>query len=412
MRRSDEKIVVQPPRQREVGDRVQLVFPVAGFEQPELCFEVDRAIAHFLSDRGDAALAALLIPAMKSGRDLVIRAPLSERLYRSAQIDLPHVLGLVDPTLLPIRVAAETTGPAPPNGAAAVLTGLSCGVDSFATCQDYLLDPKVPPSLRITHFLFNDVGSHGREGSNQSRRLFNARLERSRPVAALLHRPLIRVASNMGAFYTGSFQSTHTLRNSAVVLALQGGARYYLYSASFEWSALQAKASYDIAFTDPAILPLLSTETLECLSAGADLSRRDKIERIADLSLAQEWLDVCTRSLPNCSVCWKCARVLLTLELLGKAEAFTRVFDLAKYRAARAGILAYVVATRNQNPNNADILDLMRSAGYRWTLAERLRAGAAVLAFAANRRLPSGAMQRLYHRATAYCSAPATQRPV
>ena len=65
-------------------------------------------------------------------------------------------------------------------------------------------------------------------------------------------------------------------------MALQGRDRYYLYSANFAWKTLQAKATHDIAFTGPALLPLLSTETLECLSAGANLSRRDKIERIAD----------------------------------------------------------------------------------------------------------------------------------
>ena len=38
----------------------------------------------------------------------------------------------------------------------------------------------------------------------------------------------------------------------------------------------------------------------------------------------------------NCSRCWKCTRTLLTLEALGRLDAFEKVFDLPYYRTHRA----------------------------------------------------------------------------
>jgi hypothetical protein len=47
----------------------------------------------------------------------------------------------------------------------------------------------------------------------------------------------------------------------------------------------------------------------------------------------------------NCSVCFKCARTLLTLELLGHLTSFNKVFD-RQYSRIREGYVAHVRQAR------------------------------------------------------------------
>ena len=180
--------------------------------------------------------------------------------------------------------------------------------------------------MRITHLLFNDVGSHGPNADPVSASLFAQRTPSIAEVALGLGVPLIRVCSNTDFFYTTLFAQTHTLRNASVALALQGRASGFLYGSGFPYESISVKPTKDTAYFDPILLPLLSTESLVCTSAGAAYSRAEKTRLICDSKLAQQHLDVCVVSFPNCSGCWKCARTLLTLDVLGQVEAFSSSF--------------------------------------------------------------------------------------
>ena len=66
----------------------------------------------------------------------------------------------------------------------------------------------------------------------------------------------------------------------------------------------------------------------------------------------------------NCSVCPKCARTLLTLDILGKLDDFSGVFDIPKYRReVRRRLIAETIASESTNLFSRHQMDLARSRG-------------------------------------------------
>lgn len=72
----------------------------------------------------------------------------------------------------------------------------------------------------------------------------------------------------------------------------------------------------------PLLDPLWSGATLQVEHDGADVSRTEKIRRIASDDAILDHLRVCWRTTTdiNCSQCEKCVRTMTTLKLLGKLE--------------------------------------------------------------------------------------------
>ena len=110
------------------------------------------------------------------------------------------ILRLQRPDLAGIKIhAAEESKPVK-QVAHGVATGLSNGVDSLNTVLDHVLDPSVPDAMRVTHFLFNDVGSHGHR--RDVRAIAAQRRRRVALTAADLGVPLITTSSNADTFRT------------------------------------------------------------------------------------------------------------------------------------------------------------------------------------------------------------------
>lgn len=275
-------------------------------------------------------------------------------------------------------------------------------MDSFAVCRDYLTGRSVPESLRITHFLFNDVGSHGRGFDPVSARLFAQRTPVITEVATTLGIPLIRVRSNTDSFYDTPFAQTHTLRNASVALMLQGRASRFLYASGYPYQNIGVRLTKDIACIDPILLPLLSTETLSCVSAGAGYSRVDKTRLICDWPLVRENLDVCVVDFPNCSKCYKCARTLLTLDVLGQLRAFSSSFDVAAYSKTQPGHIAHVFASRKNDPLAADIIKLMSTTGYFISKKQKFLNSVACTLYWLSRRIQVWRLWLLYRRVTGF----------
>ena len=89
----------------------------------------------------------------------------------------------------------------------------------------------------------------------------------------------------------------------------------------------------------PGIDPLWSTERLELVHDGAEVTRRDKIRFIAATPLALEVLRVCWESegdTYNCGRCAKCLTAMVELELIGalvRARRFPDVVEPASVAA-------------------------------------------------------------------------------
>jgi hypothetical protein len=125
---------------------------------------------------------------------------------------------------------------------------------------------------------------------------------------------------------------------------------------------------------------------------GTELTRVEKTRRIAELEAAQRHLDVCTQlGDTNCTLCEKCLRTLLTLDLLGKADTFQTRFDLDEFRRRRAAFITMVWMDYKEDHCHEEIKDLMDEIGFRPGIAVQMR----ILATRAWRLLPAGLRKRL-----------------
>lgn len=87
-----------------------------------------------------------------------------------------------------------------------------------------------------------------------------------------------------------------------------------------------------------------------------------------------DMLDVCANSTePNTwSVCWKCMRTLLTLEIAGKIERYNSVFDLDAYQQKRWRYIARVHSERTAF--SREIVQFTQARGYDFPLSSRILA--------------------------------------
>ncbi|PRD48213.1 hypothetical protein [Sphingobacterium haloxyli] len=313
-----------------------------------LWYSLNSTHKDMVSDRSDAALVALLIPAMEKGEDMYIEGQISESLFYSVSGPLQDLLRLMFPFLKNITVSVTNLTDEVYTTKRGVLTGFSGGIDSYCVLADHYFDPKVPESYKLTHLLFNNVGSHGDKGSE----LFNKRYSRLTSTTRDLKLPFVQVDSNVDSFYSHRtwFQPTHTLRNTSVALLLQKGIGTYLYASAYSFADVFIGPTEDIAYADLVILPMLSTRNLEARSVGSAYTRSGKTIRVATIPESYTSLDVCINSDNrtgeiNCSSCWKCLRTLATLEIAGKLHLYAGIFNLDVYKKHRNAYFVKVLTS-------------------------------------------------------------------
>jgi hypothetical protein len=358
MERVSDHLLISIGEPTLVGNR--LSFSIDGGPASEIWFEVQDTYADWLTaDRSDAALLAVLPWAMRAGRAIRCRAGVTSRLlYELAATIIPLLVTQkeeltavpIDAKPLPFRSSKGT----------AVMTGLSSGIDSFSTIANHR-EHRLR-ELRITHFSYHDVGSHGlRDGTS----VFAKRLQRARALAMELAMPLVEVRTNLSQWVATNYLQHHTILNAAAAAALANGVETYLYSSTIPLKQIHGGKARDIAVADPIVLAAASSTGVWCVSANAALSRMAKTELVASDPLVQRWLDVCvdpSSAERNCSVCWKCCRTELTLEILGRLGEFSRVFDLAAYRRVRRRYVTWLLKQRN-DPHLGEILARARQNG-------------------------------------------------
>lgn len=336
-------------------DRVVWSVPLFGDGLPEtLWYSVPAEFGHMLTDSIDPAVLALMVPAMLKGRPLVIRGPVTEELA----LQLPELQSLYSATGLgqvsPIQINETVSTFRGPKGLAA---GFSGGVDSFAVLAEHHYAQNVSEDLRLTHLLFNNVGSHGL--GDRARSLFRARFVQASRVVERLGIPFVDVDSNLDCLdYAGrTYQATHTTRNASIAHLLNRGLGGWLYASSYPYARIGVdRESNDMSHVDPIALPLMTTAGVKLCSSGTRYDRVEKTRMIADIEDSWLSLDVCVNSSDDtqCSDCWKCRRTMLTLDILGVLERFDRRFDLEHWRQIRDGYLAAVLAD-TKNPFSLEI---------------------------------------------------------
>jgi len=371
---------ISQPVLRELDGLVRVEARVqSGAGDAALWFGVEPAHAQWLStDRADGFLVAQLLLAMKLGEPMQLAAPVSTRLYYNLTNCYQPLMHELLPALQPVPIHAELCDK--PTGATGVGSGFSAGIDSFCVIRDHFVQP-VPEAFRLTHLIFNNVGSHGTRDPQRARRLFRRRHQQIHGYPDSIGLPFIAVDSNLGELLPMDFEQTHTTRNIAVALILGGLFRRFYYASTFHYGDISVKPTFDAAFADPIALPLLSTESLDIVASGGQYRRTTKTALVAELPEVTRWLNVCTTESvdgKNCSICPKCCRTLLTLEILGRLEQFSGTFDLARWRQVRNRYISASILAPKPRPLRREILKLARDSAYRfslwqWTAALLLR---------------------------------------
>lgn len=369
-------ICVSKPALR--GDAGKCVFSakVALSEhEHELWFSVPLHWAEYInSDSMDAFLLALLPVAMSQERALHLHGRVSEKLLYHVNTYLIPLLTLISPRLKSVVVSAdEVSTVSVKQGMAGAATGFSGGVDSFSVLADHFLNqPAV--SYRINTLLFNNVGAVPTQR-------FYEKWEQLSKVTSLTGLELIPIDSNLADLVDLPFQLTHSLRNVACSLLLHGLYDKYYYASTYGYSSTQIASTYDIAYSDPLSLPLMSTESVTVIPTGGQYSRVEKTRTISTFAPAFEMLNVCVAAnrIDNCSACWKCGRTLLTLELLGQLDAFASVFDLEHWHRIRSTYIAEYVTNpkKSHDPLTKEIHALAQTAGLPFRGRERAMGGLA-----------------------------------
>lgn len=364
-----EKLKISRPIVATHNSTTRVFVELRGSNLPsELWFDIPSEYAAWLAiERPDWIATSLLLPAMLRGLDIQCDNLLSPRLLRSINHDLQYILHEQDNRLQMITVrSTEIEIMQPPQSRGLIGTGFSAGVDTFCTLADYA-NETTPKAIRVNTLVTNNIGAMG-EGENADK-VFEHNCKRTESYAKLNNMKSVSINSNLASFYRNdfSFQQTHTIRNISAILVVQWLFRQYYYSSAYRYNDLFVGPTHDMAFADPTILSLLSTEQLEFVSSGSQYTRWEKVLKTSRLSNVQQMLDVCAADafekqasgFLNCGKCFKCARHLLSLELIGQLREFESLFNMRAYWSERPHLIANIL---NSSPNNRADKEVIKAA--------------------------------------------------
>lgn len=300
-------------------------------ETHTIVFSVEDKFKDMVTTSSDPLLIALLIPCMATGEDLVIKGKVSKKLLYHIQTQIQLILIEIIPHLKKISIVAENVIDETLDTCDTIMSGFSAGVDAYVTLEDYFLNPKY--DLKITHFLFNNL-TFKEEKKNK-------KLERILKLSEYYNFPLIETSTNLHFFYVMNkkikginFEQTHTLRNVAVAHFLSSNNCKFLYSSTYHYNNIAIIPSTDLSIADLILLPLLSSEKIECISVGSEYTRIEKTLKAIENPTASKYLDLCIGkedTFINCGVCRKCKRALALLESLGKKDKVKNIFNLPEW---------------------------------------------------------------------------------
>ena len=344
-------------------------------EESGLWFAVPKEYKQYLCDeRGDAFVAAFLWYAMITGSDIESEALLSEKLL----FNIKHYLIPALCTNKNGYKRIEINGPStdiPVNNVGGVGTGMSCGVDSFYTMHEYTRKD-IPKKYKISHLTYFNMGAifHPNRASKKqytlkefyetTDRMSEEKRENARQFSELSQIPLVYVKSNLDSdYYRGAYGHTGVYRNCAMALSLQGLFAIY-YNSSGGWPGY-----FDLSLTEGSqhyealICQCLSTESLSFILSDY-VTRAEKTAIIADDKLAQKYLDVCF-CFNSCGKCTKCIRTLVTLDILGKTDLYSGIFDIDYFKKHREEAYFQILKTKDgdeKEDNAVFAKDLYRMA--------------------------------------------------
>ncbi len=328
----------------------------------------------------DPMLAAGLLPSMMLGEGLHVDGPVSPRLRRSSEtiqsifLTWDRDLHRRAPWYRRIEVEA---GPAPApsptsgRGAACFFTG---GVDSFHSAIAHRDELSALVYVWGFDVALDDTGRQDVIGDHL------------RSAADLLGLPLIEVSTDvkvvMAELSGIGWLDHHGAALASVALLLAPSfSRFYLPSTA-TYAQLESLGSH------PLLDPLWSTEDVEIVHDGADLTRLEKVRALADHEAARQHLRVCWQKVDdryNCGICEKCVRTAVAARVAGVGGSFAMLPEPSTATIAR---------TRLSGPSHTwfecrdELAWSGRNPRLRWAVEAALARRGAQRAFDARRSTP------------------------
>lgn len=275
--------------------------------------------------------AALLLPSMKKGEDLIIDGSISEQLYKGMHAVMHEVLKW-DIGLEPvkIKVSSLVADTSQPNKTASFFSG---GVDSFYTYLKHKTDP-VKTDRVDSLLLVNGFDIEPRNGQ-----LWDLTLKNIEAIAAAENIELVAVGTNIKDLVEPvlPWDYSHGGCIAAVGLFLRHAfSQIYIPSTL----SLEEQVPYGSCL---ALDGYWSTENTTFVHDGTEATRINKVAwQIARSPLALEHLRVCyenEKGAYNCGKCDKCLRTMISLYVAGvleKSKTFPHHIDPDLVSAAPA----------------------------------------------------------------------------
>lgn len=314
---------------------------------------------NLILENSDAFLVGLLLKAMKTGEDIIIKNKISSKLFYNISTYLIPALILSDNDLKDIKIIPDQLNDENLNIHKATATGSSCGIDSTATIIEHL---NLKNAYSLNYLTYLNAGSHGQWNGEIAQKTYSKRLQRVKFFASELKLPLIEINTNIGEILGNDFQKAHSLRNLSCILNLQKIIKTYYYASAYRFDFFKIDKN-DTSSWDILITRFISTESLDFISSMGHLNRIGRTKIVSEFDLSFRYLDVCAspdwQGKINCSQCDKCMRTQLTLEIFGKLNKFDPVFNVEKYYKLKKDFIGKMIATRNSNQINLELYDYL-----------------------------------------------------
>lgn len=298
---------------RGAGDAVRLVGLVergSPAEEIEVYFEFPARYRDFVALSADPFAIAMLVPALRRAESLEILPPVSPRLH----FELPRVRDIWRawyPSLPRIDIRTSARAESAPLRAQRAASFFSGGVDSFYTLLKYHGPETLPAPL--THLIY----MRGIETKLERSVGVEASQRRAQDVAASLGLECIVGETNIRTQFRAHWERYYFGSGlAATAQALAGGLGYVCIPSSYSYNHQVPHGS--TALVDERY----STELLQIVHDGAELSRPEKVARMVawDRETVLGSLRVCMENAGgafNCGRCYKCVRTAVALKVLG-----------------------------------------------------------------------------------------------
>ena len=243
-------------------------------------------------------------------------------------------------------------------------TGISLGVDSF---YSILKNLKGESAVSATVYIYNTTYDKIKEGIPREY------TDKREEVAETLDLAFIPIMTDIDQIMNKNFEfiEYHTFHNMACVLSLRNLIKGYYLSTGYSYNEMKPSRT-DTACYENYIEKALNLSDFKMICSGGEVSRIEKTDYIAQSPIVQKNLNVCffwreKHKYLNCTQCEKCIRTVLTLDVLGKLDLFSEVFDIEYYKKNKLYFWAYLFheAYRSHSILENKIIEEVKKRGYK-----------------------------------------------